>query len=298
MLCCWQMNRELFSASVILTHSWLCQSRELLKGFTTVLKWWIIKDCFHMRPASSCSQSMGSCQHLWCVGDGIHTPSGSEGMWGGGSHTLLHIWPGATGIEDRLQDGVPETIAKLRQAGLQIWVLTGDKQETAINIAYACKLLDHDEEVITLNAESQVCMFPGACVLPGTASYPTRPRSNRNVFNFWQLLWEAFALYLSVYTCVVFLALRMFLSLPRKVWNLLEFLNYKGTYIWTLQMQSSTCFPWPVHVNNVGEVFYEVTWGREPVHSALMYSGQDGLSHWCPTVHWGFWSNHIYLLNH
>ncbi|KAK7813784.1 hypothetical protein U0070_003693 [Myodes glareolus] len=62
---------------------------------------------------------------------------------------------GATGIEDRLQDGVPETIAKLRQAGLQIWVLTGDKQETAINIAYACKLLDHDEEVITLNADSQ-----------------------------------------------------------------------------------------------------------------------------------------------
>ncbi|XP_059036218.1 phospholipid-transporting ATPase VA isoform X4 [Mustela lutreola] len=68
--------------------------------------------------------------------------------------TNLHLL-GATGIEDRLQDGVPETIAKLRQAGLQIWVLTGDKQETAINIAYACKLLDHDEEVITLNAESQ-----------------------------------------------------------------------------------------------------------------------------------------------
>uniref|UniRef100_A0A452VPE3 Phospholipid-transporting ATPase n=1 Tax=Ursus maritimus TaxID=29073 RepID=A0A452VPE3_URSMA len=73
--------------------------------------------------------------------------------------TNLHLL-GATGIEDRLQDGVPETIAKLRQAGLQIWVLTGDKQETAINIAYACKLLDHDEEVITLNAESQVCRSP------------------------------------------------------------------------------------------------------------------------------------------
>lgn len=63
---------------------------------------------------------------------------------------------GATGIEDRLQDGVPETIANLRKAGLQIWVLTGDKQETAVNIAYACKLLDHDEEIITLNAESPV----------------------------------------------------------------------------------------------------------------------------------------------
>lgn len=68
----------------------------------------------------------------------------------------MFISPGATGIEDRLQEGVPETITKLRQAGLQIWVLSGDKQETAINVAYACKLLDHGEEVITLNAESQV----------------------------------------------------------------------------------------------------------------------------------------------
>ncbi|XP_048109055.1 phospholipid-transporting ATPase VA [Alosa alosa] len=68
--------------------------------------------------------------------------------------TNLHLL-GATGIEDRLQDGVPETIDALRKAGLQIWVLTGDKQETAINIAYACKLLDPEEEIITLNADSQ-----------------------------------------------------------------------------------------------------------------------------------------------
>uniref|UniRef100_A0A8C5GBZ3 Phospholipid-transporting ATPase n=1 Tax=Gouania willdenowi TaxID=441366 RepID=A0A8C5GBZ3_GOUWI len=63
---------------------------------------------------------------------------------------------GATGVEDRLQDGVPETVAALRRAGLQIWVLTGDKQETAVNIAYACKLLDPEEEMLTLNADSQV----------------------------------------------------------------------------------------------------------------------------------------------
>uniref|UniRef100_A0A3Q3R1N9 Phospholipid-transporting ATPase n=1 Tax=Monopterus albus TaxID=43700 RepID=A0A3Q3R1N9_MONAL len=69
--------------------------------------------------------------------------------------TNLHLL-GATGIEDRLQDGVPETIASLRKAGLQIWVLTGDKQETAVNIAYACKLLDPEEEILTLNADSQV----------------------------------------------------------------------------------------------------------------------------------------------
>ena len=35
---------------------------------------------------------------------------------------------GATGIEDRLQDGVPEAIAGLRRAGIKVWVLTGDKQ--------------------------------------------------------------------------------------------------------------------------------------------------------------------------
>ncbi|MBN3299632.1 AT10A ATPase, partial [Amia calva] len=65
--------------------------------------------------------------------------------------TNLHLL-GATGVEDRLQDGVPETIAALRKAGLQIWVLTGDKQETAINIAYSCRLLDPEEEIITLEA--------------------------------------------------------------------------------------------------------------------------------------------------
>ena len=39
---------------------------------------------------------------------------------------------GATAIEDRLQDGVPETIADLKEADIKIWVLTGDKLETAI----------------------------------------------------------------------------------------------------------------------------------------------------------------------
>ena len=46
---------------------------------------------------------------------------------------------GATGIEDRLQEGVPDAIARLRQAGVVVWGLTGDKQETAINIAFSCK---------------------------------------------------------------------------------------------------------------------------------------------------------------
>ena len=44
---------------------------------------------------------------------------------------------GATAIEDRLQDGVPETIADLKLAGIKIWVATGDKLETAIGIAHS-----------------------------------------------------------------------------------------------------------------------------------------------------------------
>ncbi|KAJ8470957.1 hypothetical protein OPV22_025300 [Ensete ventricosum] len=51
------------------------------------------------------------------------------------------ILVGATAVEDKLQKGVPQCIDKLAQAGLKIWVLTGDKIETAINIGYACSLL-------------------------------------------------------------------------------------------------------------------------------------------------------------
>ena len=52
---------------------------------------------------------------------------------------------GCTGIEDKLQDGVPDCIAELSRAGINIWILTGDKEETAINIAVACNLVQPDE---------------------------------------------------------------------------------------------------------------------------------------------------------
>lgn len=48
---------------------------------------------------------------------------------------------GATAVEDKLQDEVPECIANLAKAGINLWVLTGDKLETAINIGYSCNLL-------------------------------------------------------------------------------------------------------------------------------------------------------------
>lgn len=51
---------------------------------------------------------------------------------------------GATAIEDKLQEGVPDAIAALREAGIKVWVLTGDKLETAINIGFASRLLEKD----------------------------------------------------------------------------------------------------------------------------------------------------------
>lgn len=62
---------------------------------------------------------------------------------------------GATAIEDKLQDGVPEAIESLRQAGIKVWVLTGDKQETAISIGVSCKLLTADMQQIIINGNSE-----------------------------------------------------------------------------------------------------------------------------------------------
>ncbi|XP_060800774.1 probable phospholipid-transporting ATPase IA isoform X1 [Amyelois transitella] len=61
---------------------------------------------------------------------------------------------GATAIEDKLQDGVPETITALLKANINVWVLTGDKQETAINIAHSCRLIHTSMPLIILNEDS------------------------------------------------------------------------------------------------------------------------------------------------
>uniref|UniRef100_H2ZKH1 Phospholipid-transporting ATPase n=1 Tax=Ciona savignyi TaxID=51511 RepID=H2ZKH1_CIOSA len=58
---------------------------------------------------------------------------------------------GASAIEDKLQQGVPETIATLAKADIKIWVLTGDKQETAINIAYSTHLINNEMALVLLN---------------------------------------------------------------------------------------------------------------------------------------------------
>ena len=58
---------------------------------------------------------------------------------------------GATAVEDKLQDGVPDTIHTLQTAGIKVWVLTGDRQETAINIGMSCKLISEDMTLLIVN---------------------------------------------------------------------------------------------------------------------------------------------------
>ncbi|ETE68840.1 putative phospholipid-transporting ATPase IC, partial [Ophiophagus hannah] len=64
---------------------------------------------------------------------------------------------GATAIEDKLQDGVPETISKLAKADIKIWVLTGDKKETAENIGFSCELLT-DETNIHYGEDNEILL--------------------------------------------------------------------------------------------------------------------------------------------
>jgi magnesium-transporting ATPase (P-type) len=83
---------------------------------------------------------------------------------------------GATAVEDKLQKGVPECIDKLAQAGIKIWVLTGDKMETAINIGYTiCPRSFHANsnilyELRILYSFSQICL----------QSTQTRDETNNN----------------------------------------------------------------------------------------------------------------------
>ncbi|WRT67856.1 uncharacterized protein IL334_004830 [Kwoniella shivajii] len=62
---------------------------------------------------------------------------------------------GATALEDKLQEGVPDAIAMLHRAGIKLWILTGDKLQTAIEIGYSCNLLTNDMEVMIISADSE-----------------------------------------------------------------------------------------------------------------------------------------------
>ncbi|KAL1388095.1 phospholipid-translocating P-type ATPase [Phyllosticta capitalensis] len=62
---------------------------------------------------------------------------------------------GATAIEDKLQKGVPQAIDKLRRANIKIWMLTGDKRETAINIGHSCRLIKDYSAITILDYEAE-----------------------------------------------------------------------------------------------------------------------------------------------
>ncbi|XP_069603133.1 phospholipid-transporting ATPase IG isoform X4 [Ranitomeya imitator] len=61
---------------------------------------------------------------------------------------------GATAVEDRLQEQAAETIEALHAAGMKVWVLTGDKMETAKSTCYACRLFQNTTELLELTTKS------------------------------------------------------------------------------------------------------------------------------------------------
>ncbi|KIP01649.1 hypothetical protein PHLGIDRAFT_32482 [Phlebiopsis gigantea 11061_1 CR5-6] len=67
-------------------------------------------------------------------------------------HSLTIL--GATALEDKLQEGVPEAIETLHKAGIKLWILTGDKVQTAIEIGFSCNLLKSDMDVMILSSST------------------------------------------------------------------------------------------------------------------------------------------------
>lgn len=66
---------------------------------------------------------------------------------------------GSTAIEDKLQDDVAEVISYIKKATIKLWVLTGDKVETAINIGFSCALLTKETEIFIVDAKSTADIF-------------------------------------------------------------------------------------------------------------------------------------------
>ena len=66
---------------------------------------------------------------------------------------------GSTAIEDRLQEGVPEAIKHIKQAGIKLWILTGDKIETAINIGFACNVLDDAQSQVIIDGSKSDVIY-------------------------------------------------------------------------------------------------------------------------------------------
>merc|ERR1740138_12036 len=81
---------------------------------------------------------------------------------------------GITAVDDLLQDQVPETISLMKQMGIRLWVLTGDKTETAVDIARSCSLFDSSTTLayaVTAKdgKDAEDCLLKAYCELEGKA---------------------------------------------------------------------------------------------------------------------------------
>ncbi|KAJ4453647.1 phospholipid-transporting P-type ATPase [Paratrimastix pyriformis] len=82
---------------------------------------------------------------------------------------------GCTGIEDRLQQDCDKVISDLLEAGIRVWVLTGDKEETAVNVGYASKLLTEEMPLLKFTQRRLVQAVDAGVGIPPTEA--TRLRS-------------------------------------------------------------------------------------------------------------------------
>uniref|UniRef100_A0A671W458 Phospholipid-transporting ATPase n=1 Tax=Sparus aurata TaxID=8175 RepID=A0A671W458_SPAAU len=96
---------------------------------------------------------------------------------------------GATAIEDKLQEGVAETIACLNLADIKIWVLTGDKLETAMNIGYSCNMLRDDMNEVSSSGDTLFSVLSPPLTHPSIFSEQLRLKIIKFVVS-----WQAHAL--------------------------------------------------------------------------------------------------------
>ena len=66
---------------------------------------------------------------------------------------------GSTAVEDNLQTDVPQTIKDLNKANIKVWMLTGDKEETAVNIGYSAGLLSNEVEKLFISGSKKAEVF-------------------------------------------------------------------------------------------------------------------------------------------
>ena len=88
---------------------------------------------------------------------------------------------GITGVEDRLQERVKETLEAMRQAGIKIWMLTGDKVETAQCIAISSRMFVRNQRVVLVQGLDERSQDPGGARRPIPGPGQRRPRHRRQV---------------------------------------------------------------------------------------------------------------------